>query len=379
MAPNTPPPAPSRKGRGRVRRRMGLWSEGLAVVETTWFERCTGPAQAAGGERADEAGTTGVGAGAGGSALPARRHLGRAGRQLRAVLGQRHQGRAVPVRRRGQDASSSASSCRNTPTRSGTATCPTPGPARSTAIACTAPTSPTPATASTRTSCCSTPMPSASSAQLNWDPALFGYTIGAPDEDLSFDERDSAPFMPKCLVIDPAFTWGRDAAARASPWDRTIVYETACARLHQAPPRGAASACAAPSPGSASRRWSTTSTRPRRHRGRAAADPHLRQRPPPAGAGPDATTGATTRIGFFAPDPRYAADRPTSARVQGDGGALARRRARGDPRRRLQPHRRGQRARPDAVVQGHRQRLLLPAAAGRASATTSTTPAPATR
>ena len=30
------------------------------------------------------------------------------------------------------------------------------------------------------------------------------------DEDLSFDERDSAPFVPKCRVIDPAFTWTRD-------------------------------------------------------------------------------------------------------------------------------------------------------------------------
>ena len=72
----------------------------------------------------------------------ARRHLGRPRRQLRAVLGQCHQGRAVPVRRRRRDANWSASSCRNTPTRSGTATCRTRGPAQSTAIACTARTSP---------------------------------------------------------------------------------------------------------------------------------------------------------------------------------------------------------------------------------------------
>ena len=30
------------------------------------------------------------------------------------------------------------------------------------------------------------------------------------DDDLSFDERDSAAFVPKCRVIDPAFTWGRE-------------------------------------------------------------------------------------------------------------------------------------------------------------------------
>src|SRR5579884_3392956 len=38
--------------------------------------------------------------------------------------------------------------------------------------------------------------------QLKWDPALFGYTVGAADGDLSFDVRDSALFMPRCRVID---------------------------------------------------------------------------------------------------------------------------------------------------------------------------------
>ena len=42
--------------------------------------------------------------------------------------------------------------------------------------------------------------------KLQWSEALFGYTIGHADGDLSFDERDSAPFVPKCKVIDPAFT-----------------------------------------------------------------------------------------------------------------------------------------------------------------------------
>ncbi|MFP4517787.1 MAG: hypothetical protein ACLFNV_13420, partial [Desulfovibrionales bacterium] len=46
--------------------------------------------------------------------------------------------------------------------------------------------------------------------KLTWNDALFGYTVGHPDEDLSFDTRDSAPFMPRCQVIDSAFTWGRD-------------------------------------------------------------------------------------------------------------------------------------------------------------------------
>lgn len=40
--------------------------------------------------------------------------------------------------------------------------------------------------------------------KLKWSEALFGYTIGHPDADLSFDERDSAPFVPKCKEIGRA-------------------------------------------------------------------------------------------------------------------------------------------------------------------------------
>jgi glycogen operon protein len=61
--------------------------------------------------------------------------------------------------------------------------------------------------------------------ELKWNNALFGYRIGAADKDLSFDERDSAHFMPKSRVIDPAFTWGNVQPPR-TPWDRTIIYET---------------------------------------------------------------------------------------------------------------------------------------------------------
>jgi len=60
---------------------------------------------------------------------------------------------------------------------------------------------------------------------LKWDPALFGYTVGSPDADLSFDERDSASFMPKCRVIESAFTWGNERRPQI-PWERTIIYET---------------------------------------------------------------------------------------------------------------------------------------------------------
>ena len=60
--------------------------------------------------------------------------------------------------------------------------------------------------------------------RVTWGPEIFGYTIGNDAGDLSFDERDSAGFMPKCRVVDPAFTWTGDRRP-AIPWERTIVYE----------------------------------------------------------------------------------------------------------------------------------------------------------
>ena len=72
------------------------------------------------------------------------------------------------------------------------------------------------------------------------------------------------------------------------------------------------------------------------------------------------------------------AARRAGARVQGDGQGAARRRHRSDPRRRLQPHRRGQSRGAGAVVQGPRQLRLLPDGRRRRRATTWTTPGPAT-
>jgi isoamylase len=68
------------------------------------------------------------------------------------------------------------------------------------------------------------PYAKAITGRLTWDDAHWGYSIGHPDADLSRDDRDSAPFSPKCIVIDPAFTWGEDNPPRTL-WDRTIFYE----------------------------------------------------------------------------------------------------------------------------------------------------------
>src|SRR6059058_5324795 len=62
--------------------------------------------------------------------------------------------------------------------------------------------------------------------ELKWDPACFGYISGADGDDLTFDERDSAPFMPKSVVVDPDFDWQQERRWAHVPWNRTIVYET---------------------------------------------------------------------------------------------------------------------------------------------------------
>jgi isoamylase len=60
--------------------------------------------------------------------------------------------------------------------------------------------------------------------ELTWNPALFGYQMETMD-DLTFDERDSAPFMPKCVVVDPGFEWSEARSQKRIPWDDTIIYE----------------------------------------------------------------------------------------------------------------------------------------------------------
>jgi glycogen operon protein len=60
--------------------------------------------------------------------------------------------------------------------------------------------------------------------RTRWDDSLFGYTIGSPNEDLSFDERDNAPYAPLAAVVDPAFTWGDDRRPR-TPMHKSVIYE----------------------------------------------------------------------------------------------------------------------------------------------------------
>jgi glycogen operon protein len=59
---------------------------------------------------------------------------------------------------------------------------------------------------------------------IDWHDALFGYEIGNEELDLSFSNLDSAPFVPKCVVIDPNFEWEDDQHPR-TPYHQSVIYE----------------------------------------------------------------------------------------------------------------------------------------------------------
>ena len=76
--------------------------------------------------------------------------------------------------------------------------------------------------------------------EIKWGPEVFGYQMESGD-DTTFDERDSAPFMPKCVVVDPDFDWhGQNRIGKFRvPFDDTIVYEMhvkGFTKLHPAVP-----------------------------------------------------------------------------------------------------------------------------------------------
>ena len=95
-------------------------------------------------------------------------------------------------------------------------------------------------------------------------------------DDLTFDERDSAPFMPKCVVVDPDFDWKGEAGRQAVPWDQTIIYEAhvkGFTKQHPGVPeklRGTYAGFGQPADG-------RLSHGARRDVDRAAADPYLHQ------------------------------------------------------------------------------------------------------
>ena len=189
---------------------------------------------------------------------------------------------------------------------------------------------------------------------------------GTDDADLEIDDEDDAAAMPKSVVIDDAFLWEGDRPPR-DPVRRHGHLRDPRQGVHDAPPRR---------PRGPARNLRRARVRaggrlpqgPRRDRGRAAARaPHLRRGLPVRARAAQllglqhdrllrARTPSTRR-------PAAAASR--CSEFKGMVKALHRAGHRGDPRRRLQPHRRGQPPRADAVVQGRRQPVLLPADARR--------------
>ena len=56
---------------------------------------------------------------------------------------------------------------------------------------------------------------------VRWDRSLFDYQLGNPRKR---NTTDSAPHMPKNVVINPFFDWGHDRAPQI-PYHETVIYE----------------------------------------------------------------------------------------------------------------------------------------------------------
>ena len=149
------------------------------------------------------------------------------------------------------------------------------------------------------------PYAKAIAGAIEWSDAIFGYRVGDPDADLTRDDRDSAPFVPKSVVVDAAFTWGDDRPLR-TPWHLTVVYEAhvkGFTARHPAVPkalRGTYAGMASPAAIEHLRRLGVTAVElmPVHQFVR---DRHLVER------GLTNYWGYNT-IGFFAPDSRYASE-----------------------------------------------------------------------
>ena len=173
---------------------------------------------------------------------------------------------------------------------------------------------------------------------LTWNPAVFGYQLESGDE-TTFDERDSAPYMPKCVVVDPNFDWRGKPRRLTVPWEHTIIYELHLRGFTKLHPK-------LPKP------WRGTykglsSEVIRYIKSLGVTSVEMLPIHTYINDSLLLDKGLTNywgynSIGFFAPDPRYVHEREHVARIQRDGGALTRCRSRGHSRCCLQPHRGGQ-------------------------------------
>jgi isoamylase len=68
------------------------------------------------------------------------------------------------------------------------------------------------------------PYARALSGPFRWSDSHFGYRAGHRDEDLSFDRRNNGPGVPKCRVVDTAYSWAEERRPRRA-WHETVIYE----------------------------------------------------------------------------------------------------------------------------------------------------------
>ncbi len=83
------------------------------------------------------------------------------------------------------------------------------------------------------------PYAKAITGEIRWESAVFGYARGLED-DAAPNEEDSAPFVPRSIVVDPRFDWGDDRPP-VTAWNDTVIYEThakGATALHPAVPPG---------------------------------------------------------------------------------------------------------------------------------------------
>jgi isoamylase len=147
------------------------------------------------------------------------------------------------------------------------------------------------------------PYAKAISGGVIWNEAIFGYDLGHTEGDLSFSETDSAPFVPKSVVVDPDYDWEGDTPL-AIPYNRTVIYELhvkGFSKLNQQLPeeiRGTYCALAHPNSIEYLRSLGVTAIELMPVH-QFVSDGHLKER------GLENYWGYNT-IGFFAPESRYA-------------------------------------------------------------------------
>ncbi len=298
------------------------------------------------------------------AAVSAWRDMERTRRQFRAVLRPRHQGRALPVRRRRQDRAGAHRAARIH--RRGFP-CVRAGPGagrrvrlpRARALRARARPPLQSQQAAARPLCkgpCRRTRLGARNLRLHARLARRRPVVRRARQRAVRAEMQGGRFD---VLLDPSGPPRRGAGSRHR-------LRSACARLHEnasGPARAAARHLRRLCPPTRDR----LHPRARRDDGRTAAGAYLRQRQLPARQGPDELLGLQHDRLLCRRSALFRGQEGVLGRIQGDGGPLPPGRARSDPRRRVQPHGRRQRARPHAVVQGYRQRLLLPADARPAS------------